>query len=88
VITAFVLITAETGRAKEVARRIRGLDGVRSAYAVTGHYDVIAQVEAEDIPTLGTFVIERIQTLPGVTRTITLLGVETPEELHRKEITV
>lgn len=86
--TAFVLITTSAGQAKQVAMQLRGLHGVRLAHAVTGQYDVIAFVEADGVPELGSLVTEQIQQVPGVQRTVTCLTIETEEELHRRKIAV
>ena len=45
------------------------------ADAITGEYDVIAEVEADDIAGIGRLVVERVQT-NGVLKTITCLAVQ------------
>src|SRR5205807_230170 len=49
-VRAYVLITATAGKALEVVNALQGQDGVLQADAITGEYDVIAQVEAPDVP--------------------------------------
>ncbi len=68
---AFILIHTELGKAEEAAASVRGLHGIVSSEAVTGPYDVIARVEAENVDALGKLVIARIQDVPGITRTLT-----------------
>ena len=46
------------------------MPGVQIAQVVTGPYDVIARVDAASMEALGT-VIDRIQAVAGVTRTLT-----------------
>lgn len=46
-------------------------EGVSSAVAVSGPYDVIALVEAASIDTLGKMIVSRIQGVKGITRTLT-----------------
>ncbi|GAB2498388.1 Lrp/AsnC family transcriptional regulator [Nocardiopsis aegyptia] len=70
-VQAYILIQTEVGQAAEVAGRIRGIEGVREAHDVTGPYDVIVQAEAEDVDSLGTLVVARIQRLDGIARTLT-----------------
>jgi hypothetical protein len=53
VIRAYVLIQTRVGVAVQVAREVSKLDGVTSAEAVTGPYDVVAQAEAVDLDQLG-----------------------------------
>jgi DNA-binding Lrp family transcriptional regulator len=75
-VRAYVLITATAGKALEVVERLRGSPGVLSADAITGQYDVIAQVEADDIAGIGRLVVERVQAASGVLKTITCLAVQ------------
>jgi DNA-binding Lrp family transcriptional regulator len=70
-VQAFVLIQTESGKASEVARSIAGIDGVQSSEAVTGPYDVIVAAEAPDVDALGQLVVNRIQPVAGIVRTLT-----------------
>jgi len=70
-VEAIVLVQAEVGESSAVARAIAELDGVTSADVVTGPYDVIARAEVESIDELGRMVVSRIQSVKGVTRTLT-----------------
>lgn len=78
-IRGFVLVETEVGRTKAVAeqvRRIAGPDGrVTAVDTVTGPYDVIMQVEAEDLDALGRTITSEIASAPGVQRTTTCLAV-------------
>jgi len=44
--------------------------------AITGEYDAIAQVEAKDVKGIGALIVDRLQGVSGVVRTITCLAVE------------
>ena len=57
--------------AKDVARKIAEIEGVKSCHAITGPFDVIALVESSDVRTLGDFSVTKIQGIPGVIRTET-----------------
>ena len=71
VVKAYVLIQAETGRAASVGAELAKITGAISADVVTGPYDVIARVEANNIDALGRLVVARIQAVEGITRTLT-----------------
>ncbi len=71
VVQAYILIQTDVGRAAAVATAITELPGVLQAEDVTGPYDVIARVQADDVDELGKLVIARIQDVPGITRTLT-----------------
>lgn len=70
-VQAYVLIQTDTGRAADVARTIRELDGVLATEAVTGPYDVVVFAEADDVDALGQLVVTRIQPVEGIVRTLT-----------------
>ena len=68
---AYVLIQTDIGKAAQVAQQVSGIDGVLSAEAVTGPYDVIVQAEAPSMNDLGRMVVRDVQQIDGITRTIT-----------------
>ncbi|MFV2195915.1 Lrp/AsnC family transcriptional regulator [Nocardiopsis sp. LOL_012] len=70
-VQAYILIQTEVGRAAEVARHVRDLEGVDEAHDVTGPYDVVVRARADDVDALGTLVVARIQRLEGIARTLT-----------------
>ncbi len=70
-VRAFVLIQTKPGELGAVAEQVGAIEGVGSSEAVTGPYDVIAQVEAESIDALGELVVSGIQAVKGITRTLT-----------------
>ncbi|CAB4938449.1 MAG: Lrp/AsnC family transcriptional regulator [Actinobacteria bacterium] len=71
VVQAYVLIQTEVGAAPNVVRAIREISGVTLAEDVTGPYDVIVRAEAATMDELGRLIIARIQSVPGITRTLT-----------------
>ncbi len=75
-ISAYVFIECTAGAAKDVAREVAAIEGVKRSNSTTGPYDVIALVEAPDISILGDYIITRIQGLPGVLRTQTNVIVD------------
>lgn len=73
---AYVLITTAIGKVKGVAKELKGLQGVRSVHVVTGPYDIIAFVEAKDLMTLTSTIVEGIHKIKGVIDTNTAIVVE------------
>jgi DNA-binding Lrp family transcriptional regulator len=71
VVTAYILIQTEVGKAAQVAKDIIDITGVQQAWAVTGPYDVIVRAEARNIDELGQLVVARVQAVDGITRTLT-----------------
>jgi len=75
VVKAYVLIQAQLGSARAVARAIARVRGIKMVHAVTGVYDVIAYMELPDMTSLSQLVITRIQSVKGVERTHTAIVV-------------
>lgn len=69
-VRAYVLIQTAV-RAAHVARDIRDVEGVESAEDVSGPYDVIVRVRADNMDSLGDLVVTRIQAVDGILRTLT-----------------
>lgn len=70
-VQAYILIQTEVGKAAEVAKTISGLEGIALAEDVTGPYDVIVRAEARDVDELGKLVVANVQSVSGITRTLT-----------------
>lgn len=71
VVQAYILIQTDVGKAAEVASKITDIQGVVLAEDVTGPYDVIVRAEAGNVDDLGKLVVAKVQTLDGITRTLT-----------------
>jgi DNA-binding Lrp family transcriptional regulator len=74
VVTAYILVQTEVGKAAHVAEDIVKIEGVQQAEDVTGPYDVIVRAEArnlDELDELGKLVVARVQVVDGITRTLT-----------------
>jgi DNA-binding Lrp family transcriptional regulator len=71
VVSAYVLIQTEVGKAAQVARQVRQLSGVVAADDVTGPYDVIVRAEVDTMTELGRNVVGPMQMIEGITKTLT-----------------
>jgi len=69
-VKAYILIQAEVNAA-QVAAEIAQIGGVESAEDVSGPYDVIVRVSADNMDELGKLVVSKIQGVEGITRTLT-----------------
>ncbi len=70
-VQAYILIQTEVGKAAQVALEIAALEGVTQAEDVTGPYDVIVRAEARNVDELGKLVVAKVQSVGGITRTLT-----------------
>lgn len=69
-VSAYVLITTSNLETKNVLMKLRSLDMVQTAEALTGPYDIIALVKANDMDTLGERITQEIQHINGIERTM------------------
>lgn len=60
-ISGYVLINVERGRALKAAEEVVNVNNVTSACAVTGAFDVIATFEVEKLEDIGELVVNGIQ---------------------------
>ncbi len=72
---AYVLIETAVGKTKDVLGALKQVQGVRDADAVTGEYDIITVIEAENLNSIGELVTSKIHTISGIQRTTTFLSV-------------
>jgi DNA-binding Lrp family transcriptional regulator len=71
--TIFVQVKCELGRAYEVADDAVAVEQVSEVYSTSGQYDLLMKCYLADATDIGHFVTSRIQTLPGVKDTFTLI---------------
>ena len=83
-VRGYVLIETDVASAKSVAIELTSLSyagtTIISVDTVTGPFDVIVQIEATDLDTLGNSITDAIQSVDGVQRTTTCLAVRLSEE--------
>ena len=72
---AYLLVETAVGKTRDVAGTLRSLDNVDSVDVVTGPYDIIAVISADDMTVVGNVVTENIHTVTGVVRTVTCVAV-------------
>lgn len=70
-VQAYILIQTEVGKARMVARSIIDIEGVVKVDAVTGPYDVVVLTQANTVDELGKMVVSKVQSVSGITRTLT-----------------
>ena len=73
---AYIVIAAEAGKSRDVARQIATLPGVKMADACWVSRDVFAVVEVRDSQELNKLVLDKIQRLEGVRETNTHIALD------------
>ncbi len=75
-ISAFVFIDVESKKTAEVFSVISVFSGVKSVYAISGPYDIIALIEGDDFFEISQIVVGGIRSLDGVVKTMTCFVLE------------
>lgn len=75
---AYLLLETAVGRTREVATQLRSVEGMKAVDVVTGPYDIITLMEAEDINSIGDIVTSKVHIIPGVVRSVTCVAVGSP----------
>jgi DNA-binding Lrp family transcriptional regulator len=73
---AYIVISAEAGKSRDVAKQIASLPGVKMADACWGSRDVFAVVEVKETQELNKLVMDKIQRLQGVRETNTHIALD------------
>ncbi len=72
--TIFIQVKCELGKAYTVAdHAVLDVEEVSEVYSTSGQYDLLMKCYLPDAADIGHFVTERVQTLPGVKDTFTLI---------------
>ncbi len=70
----FVMIKCEMGQAYKVAQEAADqIEEMSEMYSTSGQYDLLGKFYLDPSQDIGLFVTERLQTLPGVKDTYTLI---------------
>ena len=75
-ILAYVLITMNSGSEKTALEQISEFKEVLTADLAIGEYDAIIKVQVDSIPSLDTFLTDRLRSLPDVFLTTTMIVTE------------
>ena len=71
--TIFVMVKCELGKAYAVADDACTVEQISEVYSTSGQYDLLMKCYLDEKVDIGHFVTSRIQTLPGVKDTFTLI---------------
>ncbi len=72
-VTGLVLVRLTAGREKQALKQIKETSGVAHVTAVFGRWDLVLDIETEDLPTLSNVVVRDIRAIPGVLSTESLV---------------
>ena len=73
-VTAVVLIDAETDKIKELAEKLVEIDAISEVFSVAGRYDLVAMVRVKENEDLDNVVSRQMRNLEGIVKTETLIA--------------
>ncbi len=74
---ALILVNTAAGTLWQVLESVLKIDGVKTAYGVTGQFDAVVMTQFSDVDDLRK-IIEKIHHVNGVLRTQTLMTIPPP----------
>ncbi len=72
----YVLINTETAHMESVLKALKKIDAVKEAYMLYGVYDIVVEVETDNMERLKEIVTYHIRRLDKVRSTLTLIVME------------
>jgi DNA-binding Lrp family transcriptional regulator len=73
--TIFVMMKCELGKAYAVAEEsVEYVEQVSEVYSISGEYDLLLKCYLSDETDVGHFVVEKLQTMPFVKDTFTIMA--------------
>jgi DNA-binding Lrp family transcriptional regulator len=72
-VTGLVLVKLTPGKEKQALARLKALKSVVHMSAVFGRWDLVLDMETDDLPALSNTVVQEIRPIPGVLSTETLV---------------
>lgn len=73
-VTAIVLIEAETSRIPELAEQIVNMEGVQELFSVAGRHDLVAIVKVPKNEDLADVISDKMRNLEGIVATETMIA--------------
>ncbi|WP_336343510.1 Lrp/AsnC ligand binding domain-containing protein [Halalkalicoccus ordinarius] len=73
---AFVMVKTGAGRSEEMVEATRELEAITEAHIVAGNYDIIAEVETDEVYEVLQAASSGIQGLDGIADTKTYISLD------------
>jgi len=79
-IKAYVLIVTDSMRTAQVVARIREIEAVKASYEVMGPYDIVVEIEVNDLSEIPPILGEGIRRIDGIESTTSLVTIPLREQ--------
>ncbi len=84
--TAYVLLNTEIGTENQVLKALKRIEGVVEAHNLWGVYDIIANIEAENMDKLKHIIASRIGKISNINSKLTMIIAEPPEATQEQVV--
>ncbi|MFX0016620.1 MAG: Lrp/AsnC ligand binding domain-containing protein [Promethearchaeota archaeon] len=78
-VDAVVLLCVFPGKEHLVREEIKKIDQVKTCRITFGEYDLVAEVQTDQVKALGTLMTKKIRAIEGITKSVTLIISESLE---------
>jgi len=65
---------------REVAKRVAKFPEVQEIHITTGDWDFLIKVKEKDVNAVGQFVVDKLRTVPGISKTLTVMVFDSVKE--------
>jgi len=72
-IKAYVLVVTNPGQTKAVVSALGSIPGVQEMHEVMGPYDIVIEVEVQNLADVPPILSDKIRTIPGIESTTSLV---------------
>ena len=72
---AYILVETAVGETSAVSDALKEMPMMKAVDTVTGPFDIIAVVEADDLKSIGDLISDGMHGVPGIVKTITCMSV-------------
>src|SRR4030067_899217 len=66
--------------AKQIAKKIAKFPEVQEVHIITGDWDLLVKLRAENVDSIGKFVVDKLRLIKGLEKTLTCMVFETVKE--------
>lgn len=72
-VDAVVLLCVFPGKEYQVKEEVKQVDQVKSCRITFGEYDLVVEVQADQVKSLGSLITKKIRAIEGITKSVTLI---------------
>ncbi|WP_433626379.1 Lrp/AsnC ligand binding domain-containing protein [Halomicrococcus sp. NG-SE-24] len=73
---AFIMVNTAAGKSQDLLDAVRGFDVVQEAHIVAGDYDIVVEVDADEVYDVLQTASSDVQKLDGVVDTKTYMAID------------